>query len=171
MAAIDRLPNPATRILLTAGFVVVPGTAFANLIWPEIVFTKRIVEWWIIAAGLVIEFLFLWWMFRLPLWKTLVVVVVANAVSALIGFVLLPWLGYLRELLLSPLRLPTFRLPNLLTALVLLTAFNVLIEGLVYRYAFGLRFGRRNIVWLILANAASAAVMFVSFSFVPAPLR
>jgi hypothetical protein len=127
--------------------------------------------WWVIGAGLAIEFFFLWWMFRLPIWKTAVADVVANAASALVGIYSLPWLGWQREHLLAPLSLPTLRLTNFLTALLLVLVLNVLIEGLVYRIVFRLPLGLKNLLWLTLANAVSVALMFVSFSFVPMPLR
>jgi hypothetical protein len=148
---------------LAAVLASAPDSALANVVWPEIYFSERLVDWWVIAAGLVIEFFFLWWLYRLPLWKTLAADVVANAVSALFGALVLPWIGLLREFLLLPFALTTFRWPNLTAAIILILAANVTLEGLVYKYAFKLPLGRRNVAWLAVANAISVGVMIYSY--------
>lgn len=165
-------PRHPMRAALIATFVcALPGAALANVLWPELILVRRMSAWWVIGAGLIIEFFFLWWMFRLPLWKTAAADIVANGASALIGVYALPWIGWQRELLLAPLGLLTLRLPNFLTALLLVLVLNVLIEGLIYRVVFRLPLGLRNLLWLVLANAVTIALTFVSFSFVPLKLR
>ena len=141
--------------------------ALANVMWPEMFLAKRIGEWWVVAAGFVVELLFVWWFFQLPLWKAALADAAANAASAAFGFVALPSLGFMREFLLMPFGMLTFRSPNMLTALILVLAVNVLIEGLIYRLAFRVPPSRRNLIWLTVANAISVLFMYESFSIVP----
>ncbi len=68
--------------------------ALANVIWPAALLESRLTAWYVIVAGLVVEFLFLRLGLKLSLLKAAAVDLVMNGVSALVGWFLLPWLGF-----------------------------------------------------------------------------
>ena len=69
-----------------------PVMAHANVIWPAAILESRILTWWAILAGLIVEFFFLFGVTDLR-WKSLPVTLLMNFVSTALGVILIPLSG------------------------------------------------------------------------------
>ena len=159
--------------LLALLLVVLPSFASANVIWPAALLTARLLAWWIIAASLVIETAFVWRAFRLPVLKSFLASLAANAASAAIGLFAVPFLGILFEVSLQgsgiavKINWDAFSLAGWIATFIIAVAFNVAIELLVYRYGFKLALDRRVVLLIALANVITVGLAFASLDFVP----
>ena len=89
---------------------------------------------------------------------------VMNAVSALVGWVLIPISGILTEILLLPFGQGTFHLSHWIVDYVFVALVNTCIEGLAMKWIFKYSF-KRVFWWLFAANAVSVALsVLVPFS-------
>jgi hypothetical protein len=158
--------------LLLAAF---PEPASANVVWPAAILTGRLLDWWIIAASLVIEFFFVQRAFRLKpldaLWATLG----ANAASAIFGLFVLPYAGLFMELgvfhsgLGENIGWDTFSLTAWVLTFVLAVVINLAVEIAVFRFGYSLRVDRRAFWLIALANIITAGLALVSLEFVRDP--
>ena len=74
------------HIYLFAVFcITVSPYAFADIVWPALYLETRLVAWWVVALGLFVEFLFIRYIFSLPVARAALVDVTANGISALLG--------------------------------------------------------------------------------------
>jgi hypothetical protein len=167
------LPRILVLALLLAAF---PEPAQANVIWPAAILTGRLLDWWIIAASILVEFFFVQRAFRLKpldaLWATLG----ANAVSTVLGLYALPYGGMFMEIgiyrsgLGDRIGWETFSLTAWIITFILAVVINLAVELAVYRFGYRLNVDRRA-VWLIaLANIITAAIAFVSLDIVRDPI-
>ncbi|HVN93867.1 MAG TPA: hypothetical protein VMT38_09225 [Terracidiphilus sp.] len=148
----------------------------ADLVWPALALVQRMLSVVPIVAGLIVEWLALWLGgFGLKWKKAIVVDVVMNAASALIGLFLIPALGmgwhYGPGQLIDRL-IPigmTFHIDSL-AAYVIAVAVTTAIEAAVVRWGFKIRLGARRFAILLGANAISVGFAFVSVIMHPAPL-
>lgn len=62
--------------------------AFANVIWPPAVYYYTLAVWWVIAGGLIAEFILHLLVLRMPLVPLARMVVLSNLASTVIGLVL-----------------------------------------------------------------------------------
>lgn len=81
---------------LSAAFIL-PGVAYADMVWPALIVTRQLVSAPVIALSLVLEAFTLWRFFGLTLPRSLWVSLVVNLVSALVGLALLPLSGVIWE--------------------------------------------------------------------------
>ncbi|HUO06062.1 MAG TPA: hypothetical protein VMU16_12770 [Candidatus Binataceae bacterium] len=122
---------------------------------------------WPIAIGLAIEFFFYWKIYEITPGKALIADIVANAISAGLGIVLIPLAGILWEfsvgrIVASAIHWGTFN-PVTWVATVLLSAtINAAVEGYSLKLIFKYPFNRRIFGWLSVANFFSVAVAFAS---------
>jgi hypothetical protein len=146
--------------------------ALADVVWPALIVESRILSWWVIGFGLIVEFFFVRWLFSLPWSRAALATVTANAVSAILGIPLIPLSGIIWELFpgsiyMALLKWGTFN-PITWTATFLLSCLiTTAIEALVYKKAFRLTVRRREFSWLFVANAISVGAAFVSLWFHP----
>src|SRR5689334_3086210 len=77
------------RFFLGMCLLCVSCAAHANSAWPALYLINGMYVWWVIAAGLAIEWLAIKWLFRLSNIRTTIVDIAANATSALFGVVVL----------------------------------------------------------------------------------
>ena len=89
--------------------------------------------------------------------KSAIVVGVMNAVSALVGWILIPISGILTEILLLPFDQGTFHLSHWIVDYVFVALVNTCIEGLSMKWIFKYSF-KRVFWWLFTANALSVAL-------------
>src|ERR1700756_2632395 len=116
-----------------------PG--YADVVWPALFLETRLITWWTIALGLLIEFFFVRWLFSLTAKKAAIATVVANAVSALLGIPLIPIAGIAWEFFPASLYMRawnwgTFNPVTWAATFVLACLITTVIEALVYRYGF-----------------------------------
>jgi hypothetical protein len=149
------------KISIGLALLCIPLVASANLTWPALYVSEGIRAWWVIAAGLVVEWVAIKWLFRLSIWRTTLVDVAANAVSALLGLVLIPVAGIVYEYVLGSIlhwafSWNTFSHVGWVVNAVLAATVNVAIELLVMRSLFKLPLSRRAKWVLFAANLVTA---------------
>lgn len=79
------------KIILLSVFTILMASynqAYANFIWPPALYFSSFSLWWVVPVGLLIEYAVLQLFLRFPVKKTARIVLITNAVSALMGFVL-----------------------------------------------------------------------------------
>ena len=162
----------ATRLHLGAALLVVAAPATADMVWPAVYLETRLFTWWTIGLGLCIEFFIVRWLFALPVRKAAIATLVANAVSALAGVPLIPIVGIIWEffpgiLYMGPLHWGTFNPITWVATFLLACLVTTAIEALVYRHGFKFQVGRREFIWLTVANSLSVGVAFGSLFVFP----
>lgn len=158
-------------------FCLLPASAYANVVWPALYLETRLFSWWAIGFGLLVEYFFIRWMFKLSANKTVFAALAANAVSVLAGVILIPLAGLAWELFPAPIinllfNWGTFN-PVTWTATFLLGCLvNGLVEGVVYKRWFYPEFRFRNRVFLglLAANSLSVGAALVSLWLKPVQL-
>lgn len=145
----------------------IPSAAFANVVWPALELTDSLLWWWPIAVGLVIEFVFIKWLFKLSFAKASVAVVVANTASTIGGVVLIPLAGFAWELFPGSVINWTFNWGTFNPVTWAATFFlgcliNGLIERLVYLKWFVpvFKIWSMKFLWLLVANSVSVGIAF-----------
>jgi hypothetical protein len=161
-----------TRVLLGTALIVMAVPATADMVWPALYLETRLFTWWTIGLGLLIEFFIVRWLFALPIRKAAIATVVANATSAVAGVPLIPIAGIIWEffpgmLYMGPLHWGTFNPITWGATFLLACLVTTAIEALVYRYGFKFRVGRREFLWLTVANSLSVGVAFASLFVFP----
>ena len=117
-----------------------------------------------IVLGLVVEFFAVKFFGKASWGRSAVIVAVMNAVSALVGWVLIPISGILTEILLFPFEQGTFHLSHWIVDYVFVALVNTCIEGLSIKWIF--KYSFKRVFWCLLAaNAVSVAFsVLVPFS-------
>lgn len=145
-------------------FLFVPLIASANVVWPSLYILSQVYCWYVIVLGLVVEFFAVKFFGKASWGRSAVIVAVMNAVSALVGWVLIPISGILTEILLFPFEQGTFHLSHWIVDYVFVALVNTCIEGLSIKWIFKYSF-KRVFWWLLAANAVSVAFsVLVPFS-------
>ncbi|HEX4639033.1 MAG TPA: hypothetical protein VH170_06065 [Chthoniobacterales bacterium] len=131
----------------------------ADIAFPELLLAGRLLAWWIVIVGLAIELPFVRLITGSPIRRCVLADLAMNAVSALVGFVLISILGLGWELggsqALGQQRFETVHWGGtfLLTVIV-----NSIIELSVLRFGFNQKFTWRGFLWLSVANSLSVAL-------------
>ncbi len=145
-------------------FLPIPLIASANVVWPSLYILSQVYCWYVIVLGLVVEFFAVKFYGKASWGKSAVIVAVMNAVSALVGWILIPISGILTEILLLPFDQGTFHLSHWIVDYVFVALVNTCIEGLSMKWIFKYSF-KRVLWWLFTANAVSVALsVLVPFS-------
>ncbi len=144
----------------------------ANLIWPSMILTGRIVTVIPIVAGLVVELIYLRYGTKLRGMRCLWADLSMNLASALLGIILIPFPGLAWEWLASITIYPLLNVGsfNLLTwtASAMLAAItNAVVEGFVLRKGFGLVLGRRGFWLLAVVNLVTVSIAVVTIMIDP----
>lgn len=160
-------------ILLGLSLAGLPSAAMANVIFPALIVTGRMLAWWVIAASLIVEFFFVKAAFRLSPANAAFATLAANGLSAALGLFAIPYLGLFFEFGLyhtgvaGAIGWDTFSLAAWIVAFVLAVGFNLVIEIPVYRFGYRLKVGRREFLLIALANAITAGLACASLAFIP----
>jgi hypothetical protein len=144
----------------------------ADLVWPSLVLGGRLYAWWIIAAGLLVEWVFVLRLTRATLFRSAIMTVVMNAISAGVGIFGIPLSGLLWELVASVTILPlfhwgTFNLVTWLISCVLAALLSTVVETASLRWIFKVPWTWRLFWWLALANAITVGMAMVSIMVSP----
>jgi hypothetical protein len=143
-------------------------TFLADVVWPSLVLEMRLLSFLPISAGLVAEWLVLYFGgFGLSWSKAAVVDLVMNAVSSVIGIFLIPVLGLVWELGPGSLinwafHVGTFNLASWIATFLLSVCASTAIEAAVVRWGFKIPLGQRRFWILCGANALSTGIAFAS---------
>jgi hypothetical protein len=149
-------------------------TLLADVVWPALFLEMRLLAWWVILIGLLIEWPFVRVLTQFPWKKAFIADAAMNAASTVLGILLLPVVGLF---ILEPIGEATFYRrfnvgtfnPMTWTATFLVAVvLSAAIEFLTLRIAFKQRLGARGYWWLCVANSMSAGLAFWSvFRFPP----
>ncbi|HYD89124.1 MAG TPA: hypothetical protein VEA80_16725 [Vitreimonas sp.] len=150
---------------------VAPGVAHADLVWPALYAEQRLLSLPVIAAGLLIEISVLRLCFSMQWNAALKAGVLANAVSAAIGFFLIPlagiaWEVFPGQFINAAFDMGTFNPLAWIATFVLATLVTTAIE-LVVLWKLALPRSRRLLLIWCIANAATVAIAFLSLASTP----
>jgi hypothetical protein len=129
----------------------------ADLVWPALFLEERLLSIWIILAGLLIEYFFVWRITTLGALKAIWANLAMNAASTLLGIVLIPGVGFLVALFPGEL-LGTFNPITWGLTLIVAVLLNTLIEALILWKGFKQKIGKKEFWLLGLANTLSVGV-------------
>jgi hypothetical protein len=162
------------RKLVVAALLATPNVVYADVVWPALYLEIRLFSWWAILVGLVIEYVFVRWLFGLTSSRAAVADLFANVASAVVGVVLIPVGGIIWELFPGSIfyfafKWGTFNPITWAGTFFIACVINALLEGFVYKKAFklDLKIKSKKFWWLVLANAFSVGVAFASLRIAP----
>jgi hypothetical protein len=138
----------------------------ANVIWPALFLESRLLSIWVILAGLLVEYFFVWRITELGAKRSVLADVVMNAASTLLGIVLIPAVGFVVALFPGEL-FGTFSPITWGFTFLAAVFINALIESLVLWKGFKQSIGKKEFWWLWFANALSVGIAFGSFLIIP----
>jgi hypothetical protein len=152
--------------------ILLPSAAFADVIFPAVILTGRLLSWWIIGLSIVIEAAIVRFAFRLTFLNALFASLAANAASAVVGVFTLPYVGLFVEVALNNAGLTTemgwaFSPADWAASFLLGLAISLVIELAVYRFGYRLKLGTREIALITVANLITVALALVSIAFIP----
>lgn len=147
------------KILLIFSFIfLLECPAFADVVWPSLYIATGMASIKVILVGLWIELFFVKFFTNTHWLKAGIITVVMNAVTCLLGMILIPISGLFVELLPTK----TFHWSNWLLDYLLAILLNTLIEGLIIKLILKLKF--KNILWwLFIANAISILICILFY--------
>lgn len=160
-------PTIASAVFGLLAFAVVPTIARADVIWPAAILEERILTWWAIAAGLLAEWPIVRFITGTSWGRSFGINVLMNLASTAVGVLLIPLLGIAWEVfpglvLYRAFNVGTFNPGTWIATVFLATFANALLEGLVLRFAFKVKFTTR-VFWLLSgANLVSVGVAVAS---------
>ncbi|MDD2706962.1 MAG: hypothetical protein PHV34_03050 [Verrucomicrobiae bacterium] len=142
----------------------------ADVVWPALILSVRLLAWWCIAASLVLEAMALWHFMGIRPVKAFAASVAMNTVSAFFGALLLPMAGIWWETLasfpcLAWLGHGTFHPISWIATCLIAIAISTLIETFVLWLVFLMPWTRRLAAVILLANGATVipAVLAIFF--------
>ncbi len=155
------------KLLALAALMLIAIPASADVVWPALALEGRILTWWSIVIGLIIEFLIIRWIFSITTKRAAIATLSANAVSTILGIPLIPIWGIGIEffpgwVLYHIANWGTFNPVSWLLTYLGASFVNTIIEAWVYRRAFKLEVRRREFWWIFIANALSVGIAFGS---------
>ncbi|HNV85918.1 MAG TPA: hypothetical protein PKL97_02985 [Candidatus Omnitrophota bacterium] len=167
-----KLDSKRILLSLSAFIFASPSLAYADLVWPAMYLEQRILSWWVISAGLLVEYLFVRKITSFGVTKSALVTFCMNLASTLLGIILIPLAGIGWELfpgtfLYPALRMGTFNPYTWIATCLSAILVNTVIESLVMRWAFKNKIGRKGFGWLYLANTVSVGLAFGSLWIMP----
>ncbi len=153
-------------IFFTVLFLLNPHTSFCDVVWPALYFEGSLLTWWVIALGLVIELPFYYFTVNKILIKSLHAVLISNAISAVIGIVLIPLLGIIWEIfpgiiMYKFFNIGTFNPVTYIATFFLAIVSNAIIEFLALRGIYKITFVRKKCLLIFMANLLSVSIALI----------
>ncbi|HVG21665.1 MAG TPA: hypothetical protein VNI02_21700 [Blastocatellia bacterium] len=138
----------------------------ADIVWPALFLEQRLLSLWIILAGLIIEYFFVWRVTELGAKRSILADVAMNAASTLLGLILIPAFGLVVAIFPGEF-VGTFSPVTWGFTFLVAVFLNALIEFFVLRKGFNQSIGKKGFWWIWLANALSVGIAFGSFLLYP----
>ncbi len=159
-------------LIVSALMLLVSSAAKADVVWPALFLETRLFSWWAIAVGLVAEYLFVRWLFQLPIRRAALATFVANGISSIAGILLIPLAGFIWEffpgsIYMGILKWGTFNPVTWAATFILACLINTAIEASVYKRNYKLLVRRREFWFIFVANAVSVGIAFATLFIVP----
>lgn len=155
------MPHNYIRTMTAVLFLSLPVAASANLIWPSLTIVSTYYIWYIILAGLLIEIVAAHIFLKTDWKRSAIMMVVTNAISAILGVLLIPVSGIVVELLTIPFGGGTFDLSHWILDYLCAVLVNACIEGAALKWIFKYPF-KQNFWWLCGANLISVIISILS---------
>jgi len=159
-------------ILAVVAILLIAVPAYADMVWPALYLVSRMLTWWSVSLGLIVEYLFVRKLTGFDVKQSIKVNLAMNAASSLLGAILIPIAGVGWEFfpgiaLYRLFHIGTFN-PGTWTATFLISVLiNAWLENKVIKRFFKKDLGWRGFWWLCLANGASVGIAFASLWFFP----
>jgi hypothetical protein len=149
-------------LLLILSFAV---PAYADIIWPSFILEQHLLSIYPIILGLIVEYLFLRYYFKMNIKRAILADLAMNAASVCIGIILIPlsglaW-GYFPGLIFGNL----FGMRNMeewIVTFLMATFINAGIESFVVQRGFKVTVGVKGFIILSVANAISVGIAMAS---------
>ena len=146
----------------------------ANVVWPALYLETRLLSWWAIAIGLLVEYFYYLKVLKFNKRQALKANLFANLVSAVLGIVLIPALGIAWELFPASVYQfifdwGTFNPITWIASFCIAAVFNALIEGFVIKKFFysAFTFRGKTFYMLVMFNAVSVGAALISLLIEP----
>ncbi len=152
--------NNIVRATLALSALSIPTVANANMIWPSIYIVGQYYAWYVILVALMIEILAAHFCLKITWGRSALIMFVANAISAILGLLLIPASGILVEVLTTPFGGGTFDLSHWILDYLCVVFSNTAVEGLALKWIFKYPF-KSNLAWLLCANTVSVIVSVI----------
>jgi hypothetical protein len=157
--------------LFAIACALIPAIAHADMVWPALYLVSRLVTWWAVVAGLLIEYIVIRVAFKLPPKKAVFADLAANAASSIVGSLLIAIAGIAWEFgpglaMYHLLNVGTFNPVTWAATIAMGALINAGIEMAVLR-AFQVPATKRTFLVLTLANALTVGIAFGSMFIVP----
>ena len=127
---------------------------------PSIFIIQQYYVWYVILAGLLIEIIAARIFLKVNWKRSIVAMITANAISATVGLLFIPFSGIIVEILLIPFGGGTFDIVHWIFDYLCAVLVNTCIEGLVLKWIFKYPF-KSNFLWLFCANLISVIICLV----------
>ncbi len=158
--------------VVSVALALAPAPARADVVWPALILEGRIMTWWAIGAGLLVE-----WpvakhitgrTWAASLWPN----VAMNLVSSLLGIVLIPIVGFLWDLIpeftvYRWFHIGTFNPFSWCVTVLLAALVNGALEAVVLRRLFKAQVTKRGLLLLVIANLVSVGIAMASILISP----
>lgn len=172
-AKLVKIKKPLPLMILFVLFADV--SAKADVVWPALYLEDRLVTWWAIILGLIVEYFFVRKLFGFGVKKAILADIFMNLASTLLGIVLIPlagiiWEFFPGEALYRIFNVGTFNPGTWAMTFFFAVVISTVIESLVIRWGFKTRVGKKGFWGLFLANTISTAVAFISVFLFPQQL-
>ncbi len=144
----------------------------ADVIWPAMLLEGRLLSWWAILAGLLVEYCFVRWLTTLSAGRAVWADIAMNAASSLLGIIFIPLIGIGWEyfpgiVLYKVFDIGTFNPGTWAFTFCMAVGVNAALETFVLIKFFKQPIGKRGFWWLCVANALSVGVAFGSLFVYP----
>lgn len=136
--------------------------AHADVVWPSLYISVGMLSIWVILIGLIIEILFVKFFTDIKWLKVILATIFMNAVTCMLGIVLIPIEGLFAELVLIGSK--TFHWSHWALSYFLVILVNTLIEGLILKLILKLKF-KKIFGWLFTANFISVMICMIYIYF------
>ncbi|MDE6715397.1 MAG: hypothetical protein K2J74_02825 [Muribaculaceae bacterium] len=145
------------RTLVAILALFAPSVAMANMIWPSIYIVEQYYVWYVILAGLIIEIIAAHLFLKTNWKRSILIMFAANAISAILGLLLIPVSGIIVEFLTLPFGGGTFHISHWIIDYLCAVLANTVVEGLSLKWIFKYPF-KSNFWWLFCANLISVII-------------
>lgn len=146
---------------------------FADVVWPAIFLENRMMSWWAILFGLLIEYLFIRFLLKTSIRQSIIITTIMNVISCLLGIIVIPLSGMAWEifpgiLIYKIFHIGTFNPGTWIATFIMSVVINGGIETCVITKVFKRKIGKKGFWLLCAVNALSIGLAFISLLLYPA---
>ena len=158
-----------TKIFILSFIFLFAPSVKADVVWPSLYIAKGMTSLHVILSGLAVESIFVKYFAKLIWKKAILISLLMNIVTTILGIVLIPLSGLFSELVFDAVfhvydkfGIGTFHWSHWLVSYLSVILLNTFIEGICVKIALNLRI-KQTFMWLLAANAISVLICFIAF--------